>query len=174
MTPAPPGAPPGDSDADPAPSGGADPLALVFSLFNEIGIIDQLASTRFTRVLPGGLQLSMFTVLNHFVRLGGRRTPLELARAFQVSKGTMTHTLQRLEAQGLVAIRPHPTDRRSKTVEITEAGRAAREAAIEALRPEAEHLLTLIAPDALAALLPGLRRLRETLDKAREGEPPPP
>ena len=169
---------PGADAGSPADRAGteaeSDPLRLVFATFNEIGIIDQLASTRFTRVLPDGLQLPMFNVLNHFVRLGGRRTPLELARAFQVSKGTMTNTLQRLEAQGLVAIRPHPSDRRSKTVEITEAGRAAREAALEALRPEADHLLGLVAPGALAALLPALRALRETLDKAREGEPPPP
>ncbi|MFO7855088.1 MAG: MarR family winged helix-turn-helix transcriptional regulator [Paracoccaceae bacterium] len=167
--------PTGSSAAPAEATGGApeDPLRLVFAVFNEIGIVDQLASTRFTRVLPDGLQLSMFTVLNHFARLGGERTPLELARAFQVSKGTMTHTLQRLEARGLVAIRPHGSDRRSKIVSLTEAGRQTREAAIEALRPEAERLTALIDPQALADLLPGLRRLRETLDRAREGEPPP-
>lgn len=160
---------------DPAPTPEAeDPLRLVFALFNEIGIIDQLASTRFARVMPGGMPLSQFTVLNHFVRLGGERTPVELARAFQVSKGTMTNTIQRLEAAGLVAVRPDAHDGRAKRVAITPAGRAAREAAVEALRPEAEHLLTLTAPETFAALLPGLRALRETLDKAREGEPPPP
>jgi DNA-binding MarR family transcriptional regulator len=162
-----------EPDLKPETQAEDDPLRLVFAVFNEIGIIDQLASARFMRVMPGGLHLSQFTVLNHFVRLGGERTPLELARAFQVSKGTMTNTLQRLHAQDLIAIRPDPKDRRSKRVTITEAGRATHAAAIEALRPEIAALSDRLDLPRLAEILPDLRRLRETLDKAREGEPPP-
>jgi hypothetical protein len=43
-----------------------DPLA--FRVFNEIGIIEQLSRNLFERVLPDGLTLPQFTVLNHFVR----------------------------------------------------------------------------------------------------------
>ena len=60
-----------------------DPL--VFAFFNEIGIIEQLARNAFERVMPDGLRLPHFSVLNHFVRLGGERSPGELARAFQVA-----------------------------------------------------------------------------------------
>ena len=163
-----------EPEKTPAPPAEAeDPLRLVFAVFNEIGIVNQLASARFTRVLPGGLQLSQFSVLNHFVRLGGARSPVELARAFQVTKGTMTNTLQKLEAAGLVAVAPDPRDGRAKRVTITEEGRAMREAAIEALRPEVDVLARRLDLAALAAILPELRRLRETLDKAREGEPAP-
>ena len=162
-----------ETDAKPRTQAEDDPLRLVFAVFNEIGIIDQLASTRLTRVLPGGLQRSQFGVLNHFVRLGGARTPLELARAFQVSKGTMTNTLQRLEAAGLIAVAPDAKDRRSKRVTITAKGRATHAAAVEALRPEAEALAATLDLTRLAALLPELTRIREIMDKAREGEPPP-
>ena len=49
-------------------------------------------------------------MLNHFARLGGVRSPAELAQAFQVSKGAMTNTLQRLEAGRLVKIIPDPAE----------------------------------------------------------------
>ena len=76
----------------------ADPP--VFRLFNEIGIISQLSGTILARVLPHGLSMAQFGVLNNFVRLGGERTPAGLAEAFQVTRGAMTNTLTRLEAQG--------------------------------------------------------------------------
>ena len=40
----------------------------LFRFFNEIGIIEQLSRNAFERVMPGGMKLSQFTVLNHFVR----------------------------------------------------------------------------------------------------------
>ena len=61
----------------------------IFTLFNEIGIIEQLARQRLESVLPEGLKISHFSVLNHFARLGGERAPAELARAFQVTKAAM-------------------------------------------------------------------------------------
>src|SRR3712207_5255456 len=54
-----------------------DPLA--FRVFNEIGIIEQLSRTMFERVMPDGLTVPQFSVLNHFVRLGGERSPAQLA-----------------------------------------------------------------------------------------------
>ena len=67
-----------------------------FELLNEIGIIQQLAVTEFNRRLPEGLHVSHFSVINHLCRLGDGRTPLEIARAFQVTKPTMTNTLAKL------------------------------------------------------------------------------
>ena len=78
--------------------GPRDPLVFVF--FNEIGIIEQLARNLLERALPAGLKQPHFGVLNHLVRLGDDKSPLFLSRAFQVSNGTMTNTLQRLEARG--------------------------------------------------------------------------
>ena len=39
-------------------------------------------------------------VLNHFARLGGEKTPAQLARVFHVTKGAMTNTVGRLDAAG--------------------------------------------------------------------------
>ena len=142
-----------------------DPLA--FRVLNEIGIISQLATTMFEQVMPQGMTLAQFSILNHFVRLGGERSPLELARAFQVTKGTMTSTLQRLEARGSIAIRPDPLDGRGKIVSITPAGRKARQAAIAALGPGIVWLERSVARDTLETLLPALTELRQVLDQGR-------
>ncbi len=143
-----------------------DPLA--FRVFNEIGIIEQLSRNRFERVLPPGLTLSQFSVLNHFVRLGGARSPAALASAFQVTRSTMTNTLQRLERAGLIALEPDPADGRAKLVTITAAGRTTRDACVARLAPVLADLDGLLDPAELAALLPGLARLRALLDRARD------
>jgi DNA-binding MarR family transcriptional regulator len=106
-------------------------------------------------------------VLNHFVRLGGERTPAALASAFQVTRATMTSTLQRLEAKGLVSVAPDPSDGRSKRVSITDSGRAMRLACIEGLRPEIARLGTVIDLQRAEALLPGLADIRRALDADR-------
>lgn len=141
---------------------------IAFQVFNEIGIIEQLARNQFERVLPDGLSLAGFSVLNHFVRLNKEAdAPARLARAFQVTKGAMTNTLQRLEALGLVTVAPDPADGRGKVVRITAAGRAAREDCIARLAPMLETLLCEIDATEFAALLPGLARLRAALDARR-------
>ena len=95
----------------------------IFNFFTEIGIIAQLSQTQFERLMPSGMTIAQFTVLNHCVRVGDGKSPARLAHAFQVTKGTMTSTLHRLEQKGLVAIHPDPADGRSKIVRITETGR---------------------------------------------------
>ena len=68
-----------------------------FAFFNEVGIINQLTTTLLEEALPKGMIAPHFQVLNHLVRLGDGRTPLQMARAFQVPKTSMTHTLSGLE-----------------------------------------------------------------------------
>ena len=145
----------------------ADRDATLFKLFNEIGIIDQLASTQLERHLPDGLKVSHFGVLNHFVRLGGERTPAELASAFQVTKGAMTNTLSKLEARDLVRIRTNPDDGRSKLVTITAKGARARAEAVKAVMPLFAELLRQMPQEKIEAVLPVLQDLRATLDQAR-------
>ncbi len=138
-----------------------------FALLNEIGIINQLSAARFEAVLPDGLTLSQFSVLNNFVRLGGTRTPAQLASAFQVTRGAMTNTLQRLERSGCVKIAPSSSDGRSKTVRITAKGRRMRERAIAATQPEQDAVVAAMGAKDIAAALPFLRRLRSFLDDHR-------
>ncbi len=138
-----------------------------FAFFTEIGIIAQLSSTIFDRCLPEGLSTPHFSILNHMVRLGDGRTPLQLAAAFQVTKPTMSHALKVLSQRRLIRLEPHPEDGRSKLVYLTEAGRAFRERAIAEVMQVLDSLATEAEIDAMRSLLPGLRRVRELLDQNR-------
>ncbi len=142
-----------------------DPVA--FRVMNEIGIISQLGATLFERVMPGGMTLAQFSVLNRFVRIEGPSSPLELARAFQVTKGTMSSTLQRLEARGWISMRPDPADGRAKSVTITASGRRARLQALEALQPVVAELESMFG-GRLGDALPFLVELRTYLDRRRD------
>lgn len=142
-------------------------LSLYFQLFNEIGIINQLASSAFEKVLPSDLTVAQFSVLNHCTRLGDNRTPASLASAFQVTKGTMTSTLTRLEAKAFIRIEPDEKDKRSKRVFLTDSGRAARDESIANLAPVLQKASTSIALDDVLRILPTLKELRIWLDENR-------
>ncbi len=139
----------------------------LFPFFTEIGIIEQLARSALERNLPHGLKMSQFAVLNHFARLGGEKSPAYLASAFQVTKGAMTNTLQRLDKLGFVKIITDPKDKRGKIVSITPAGLSAREDAIKAIGPMMAELLENIPAEEFDAALPFLTKLRSYLDDRR-------
>lgn len=141
---------------------------LAFQFFNEVGIIHQLSSTLFNRLLPDGLHVSHFSVLNHMVRLGDGKTPLALANAFQVTKGTMTNTLSVLERRRLIRLVPNETDGRSKLVFLTAPGRIFHKTAIERLGPTFAVLERQIDFDKLIAVLPVLQEMRIVLDRNRD------
>ncbi len=140
----------------------------IFAFFNEVGIINQLATALFNKRLPDGLHVSHFSVLNHLVRLGDGRSPLSLASAFQVTKGTMTHTLSALEKRGLISFAPHETDGRSKLVFLTKDGRAFRERAIADLAPAIAAMGDTLDLRALERMTPQLAEVRRLLDENRD------
>lgn len=146
----------------------ADPV--LFQVFNEIGIINQLSSNWFGKCLAPDLNLSEFSVLNHFVRLGGQKTPSRLARAFQMTKPSMTAILGKLSSKGYVEIVGSEEDRRRKLVSITPEGQAARERGIASLAPVAGELQSKLDIQALTQILPTLTVLREVLDAARNDD----
>jgi len=143
-----------------------DPIA--FRVLNEIGITSQLATTAFERMVPEGMTLAQFAVLNHFVRLGIPRSPSDLARAFQVSKATMTSTLGRLIEKDLVTTAPDDSDGRAKLVTITAEGRRMRQACVAAMAPALRRLEAKLGAGALAALIAPLGDLRAALDTMRD------
>jgi DNA-binding MarR family transcriptional regulator len=151
-------------DTNPAPD-----AAILFGFFNEVGIINQLATAMFEARLPQGFLVSQFAVLNHLIRVGDGRTPLDLARAFQVPKTTMTHTLALLERHALIRMAPNPADGRSKCVWITDAGRSFRKTAIAALFPDIQAIAAHIPAVQIAALMPTLTALRKLMDGQRDG-----
>lgn len=175
----PPGAAPEDDSAErrasqpplPPPSPPSPPSPPLAEFFNEIGIIAQLSSAAFDRVLPEGLTRSQFSVLNHFVRLGGPRSLVALARSFQVTKGAMTNTASKLAAKGLITISPDPKDGRGKLVDITEEGRAMRERALAKLGPLLGKLAEGVDVAEIERMIEPLRRIRRGLDENRDIDP---
>jgi DNA-binding MarR family transcriptional regulator len=145
----------------------ATSVEIAFRVFNEMNIIAQLSANEMARVLPHGLNVSQFSVLNWFVRVDDQATPGRLAAAFQVTKGAMTNTLGRLEEKGLVSISPDPHSGRRKLVRMTEAGRRAREEAITATRPMLQGFLADFGIARAEALLPHLETIRRYLDENR-------
>lgn len=139
-----------------------DPV--VIALFSEIVMVETLARSRLTRVLPKGMELSHFMVLNHFARLGGEKTPAQLARIFHVTKGAMSNTVGRLDAAGYIHVRPDWEDGRRKWVSISPAGLAARDRAVAAVSPVFDDVVAGVGLDRMRTALPVLRRLRELLD----------
>ncbi|MEL6678971.1 MAG: MarR family transcriptional regulator [Pseudomonadota bacterium] len=148
----------------------SDARATYFALFNEIGIIGQLSRAKMEACLPNGLLLPHFSVVNHLIRVQDGRTPLELARAFQVPKTTMSHTLAGLEKHGLVEMRPNPDDGRSKRAWLTEAGHDFRDGAIDMMGPEFGFLAGAFPPERVREMLPHLTALREVMDRERDGD----
>ena len=139
----------------------------MFQFFTEIGIIEQLARAKLERVLPDGMKMSQFTVLNHLVRLGGNWSPARLASAFQVTKAAMTNTLQRLEARGLVKIAADPGDGRAKLVSLNRAGRDMREQCISNIGPLLVEMEQAIGEQKFLTALPFLEQVRSYLDQNR-------
>ncbi|RED48092.1 MarR family winged helix-turn-helix transcriptional regulator [Aestuariispira insulae] len=139
----------------------------IFRLLGEIGIIEQLARTELERLLPDGLKASQFNVLNHLARLGGEWSLVRLANAFQVTRGAMTNTIQRLEARDLVHVSPDPEDGRSKLVSLTPQGLAVRQQAVTTVTPLLAALSAQLNDAEIERLLPLLVKVRQYLDENR-------
>ncbi len=137
---------------------------IAVALFGELFMADQLARNRISKVLPKGMELSHFGVLNHLARLNEERTPAQLARSFHVTRGAMTNTLAKLEWAGHVHIRPDWDDARRKFVAISPSGRAARDAAVQAVAPLIAEVVQALGADRVRALLPVLREMRTRLE----------
>jgi len=144
-----------------------DPRVL-FEVFKEIGIIEQLSRAQLEARLPEGLIAPHFAVLNHLINRGDGAVPIDMARAFQVPKTSMTHTLKGLAAKGYVELRDNPKDGRSKTVWLTGKGRSLREETIQALGPAFGAMMQTLDLNEIAGILPTLVTLREYMDAARD------
>ncbi|MEX5562679.1 MarR family transcriptional regulator [Pseudophaeobacter sp. 1A16562] len=138
--------------------------SLAVSLFSEILMADQLARSRLGKALPKGMELSHFSVLNHLARAGLERSPAQLAKAFHVTRGAMTNTLNKLEMAGYVHIRPDWDDARRKMVAISPAGRQARDAALASIVPVISEVVDELGGERVRAALPILRELRSKLE----------
>jgi DNA-binding MarR family transcriptional regulator len=138
---------------------------LAVSLFSEILVVDQLARASVARVLPKGMELSHFSVLNQLAHAGVERTPAQLAKTFHLTRGAMTNTLNKLERAGWVHIRPDWDDARRKLVSISPAGQSARNAALDVIAPLIAEVVTTVGAEKVRSALPVLREMRLKLSE---------
>lgn len=83
------------------------------------------------RIKPLGLSTGQFPVLLELWEADGL-TQRELVERVDIEQATMANTLSRMQRDGLIERRPHPTDRRAQLVWLTEKAKALREAATDA------------------------------------------
>ena len=138
--------------------------SLAVPLFGEILDLDQLVRNRLAKVLPKGMELSHFSVLNQLSHTKVERTPAQIAKSFRVTRGAITNTLNKLELSGYVHVRPDWEDARRKMVSISPAGIAARNNALIAVTPIINELAHEIGEERLKAIVPILRELRQKLE----------
>lgn len=143
-----------------------DNSALAVTLFSEILTADQLLRNRLSKVLPKGMEISHFSVLNHLAFTGQERSPAQLANTFHVTRGAMTNTLSKLEWAGYVHVRPDWDDARRKMVAISPAGRRARDQAISTITPMLNEMVADLGKEKVRAVLPILRELRGKLESS--------
>lgn len=141
--------------------------SLAVALFSEILTNEQMIRNRLGKVLPKGMEISHFSVLNHLARTGEERSPAQLAKMFHVTRGAMTNTLSKLQWAGYVHIRPDWDDARRKMVAISPAGRQARDVALAAITPLISEVVEELGEEQVRATLPVMRKLRGKLT----GEP---
>ena len=138
--------------------------SLAVPLFGEILALDQLVRNRLAKVLPKGMELSHFSVLNQLSHTKSERTPAQIAKSFRVTRGAMTNTLNKLELSGYIHVRPDWEDARRKMVSISPAGMVARNNALAAVTPIIEDLSRDMGEERLKAIVPILRELRQKLE----------
>ena len=134
-------------------------------LLSEIATIEQLARNQLDNALPKNLNISSFSVLNHFSGSKAEKTPLQLARSFHVTKGAMTNTLNKLEKLGYIHVRPDWNDARKKLISISQSGIDARNHAIQSIKPILDEIIMKTDHVTKKKLLGDLRSFRESIEK---------
>ena len=134
-------------------------------LLSEIATIEQLARNQLDNALPKNLNISSFSVLNHFSGSKAEKTPLQLARSFHVTKGAMTNTLNKLEKLGYIHIRPDWNDARKKLISISQSGIDARNHAITSIKPILDEIILKTDHLKKKSLLGDLRSFRESIER---------
>ena len=110
-----------------------------------------------------GTTLPKFDVMAALERHPAGLTMTELSRQIMVSNGATTSLVDRLAEDGLLQRAPHPSDRRTTIIRLTEAGRG------RFLEIAREHeawvigLLSGLSAEAKAELLSGLGALKQHL-----------
>ena len=118
---------------------------------------------------PEALDLGQVDALDLLAERNGCRMS-ELAEALRVDASTATRAVDRLEADGLVARRPAPDDRRAVLVQLTPVGVERHQALAERRRGVVERIVADFDEADLTRLAELLERMIASVDRVvREG-----
>ena len=132
-------------------------MAVVTSIMR----VQQVLLSRVEAILrPLGLTFARYEVLMllRFSRAGSLPVG-KIGERLQVHPASVTNAVDRLEAQGFVRRAPHPTDRRTTLVELTDAGSAVAAKATDELNASV-FARPGLSPDAVDQLVAVLTLMR--------------
>lgn len=109
-----------------------------------------------------GVTADQFVVLAALADAGAV-TQRELARRTSSDPNTVRAMLLLLQGRGLVARRPHPTDRRARSVALTAKGRRVYDKLWAESEPVRARLLSDLRPDEVESLLALLARVARVM-----------
>lgn len=112
-----------------------------------------------------GVTLPRFDLMAQLDRAPQGMTLGELSQRMMVTNGNVTGLVDRLVAQGLVARRPSPRDRRAQIVSLTAEGRRAFRAMARANGDWIAEMFADLSPDDMETLM---RLLAKTKNSARK------
>jgi DNA-binding MarR family transcriptional regulator len=110
-----------------------------------------------------GMSLARFDLLSQLERAPNGLTMTELSRQMMVSNGATTSLVDRLAEDGLLERVPHPSDRRTTIIHLTELGRTRFLAIAEEHEGWVIGLLEGLSAEAKSELLSGLGALKRHL-----------
>jgi DNA-binding MarR family transcriptional regulator len=95
---------------------------------------------------------------------GHSLSPTQLAQVGQLTSGGMTNRLDRLETAKLISREPHPNDRRSVVVSLTDEGRQLVDDAFAAAMSAQDNLITPMTETQRGHVAAALKRLLLSFD----------
>jgi DNA-binding MarR family transcriptional regulator len=136
--------------------------------------VHQMMTRRADQVLaPLDLTFARYELLVRLYFRDGSLPLSQLGKELQIHQTSITSLVDKLEKQGLIERRPHPTDRRSTIAQMTPAGRTLTGKAINLLNAEFFRDLGLTDPEArlLIGLLMKIRRSWNDIENPAGWEP---
>jgi DNA-binding MarR family transcriptional regulator len=133
-----------------------------YRLDDQVGFLLRVAMQRHTAIFMGrivkGLTQTQFAALAK-LREVGPCSQNQLGRLIYLDAATTKGVVDRLEGRGFVTARPDARDRRRRAIALTDAGRAAADAAVKVARQITQATLAPLSPADRKHVIRLLRKL---------------
>lgn len=138
----------------------------------ELGAAEHALRAAVEARLPAPMSYTHFEVLRDFLRFGDGAAPAEIASRLRMSRGAVTHLLQRMAALGWIRLAGDDRDGRRKQVFLTPEGARMARVAATALRPGTDRLKIDLNDNYLKEGLAFLQALRRSLESLSADDGP--